>query len=1009
MLETARNFKTVRQLQRKVRVFQKGAQNAMELLKEGRLSAPYQTPFAILHDTQVYKLRRYVHEGDTPRKDNAPVILLVPPLMVASEVYDISPELSAVAWMVAQGLDVWLTDFGAPEHQEGGMDRTLDDHILAISDAIDRIRSATGKDVHLIGYSQGGMFAYQCAAYRKSEGILSLVTFGSPVNLHRNLPNIKESVAQQVIQRGSKVLTKPLEYMDGLTGAMSSTGFKLMSGTKELQQIMGFFKVLHDREALEKRERQRRFLGGEGFVAWPGPALRKFVDEMVVNNRMISGGVVINGRSVTLADIYCPVLYFVGSRDEFGRPASVRAIRNAALNASLYEIELKAGHFGLVVGSKALKITWPTVYEWTHWIEGKGKEPNFNPENIEHEHTEDHTPREGFMGNLYDAATEMFDGVWNRLGNVSLETSEMIDVLRWQLPRIAQIWKLQESGLNISLSSALTEQSQAIPEATFFLWEGNAFTYKQAEYRVNQILSGLINAGVKPGMYVGIYMNNHPDFLTTLAALNRMNAVAVLLNAESRGFSFKQALMTGQVRILIADKEHMEGLSDNLGLEKIWILGADEETKLPEGLISFDPYIEKDLDTFESPFPLNAGRSEDLAMLIFTSGTTGMPKAVKVTNRRWCMASLATAAAATLTTRDTVYCCLPLYHSSGLMIVVGGALIGGSRLALAPRFSVSSFWGDVRRYGVSVVGYVGEMCRYLINAPETPNEKNHSIRLFMGNGMQKHIWEDVMARFHPEKILEFYASTEGNVALVNLSGEKIGSVGRPMYDPGRIQLIRFNPETQQLIISSKGRAMPCETNETGLLVARIDDKHPAGKFDGYMDPSATASKILRDLFKDGDAWFSTGDLMRMDEDGDYWFVDRIGDTFRWKGENVSTEMVGEIISQLPFVAAATSYGVLLPGREGRVGVVCLEIKADEIFDGKALFKHVEQNLTKAARPRVVRLVSRMETTGTLKFVKSRLRDEGIDPYRISDPLYLYDVETQSYVPMTPADYPAKID
>jgi len=332
--------------------------NALEIARAGRLTAPYGAPFEVVHEEKVYRLRRY--QGTAAL---AP-ILLIPPLMVASEVYDISPDTSAVAFMTRAGADVWLVDFGAPEREEGGMDRTLDDHVRAVSEAIDRVRAATGRDVHLAGYSQGGMFCYQAAAFRKSAGLASIITMGSPVDLHRQLA-IDEDITERLTAGLRSVLEWPLARIEGLPGNFTSTGFKLLSARKEAMQLFDFVRNLHDRAALEKREAKRLFLGGQGFVAWPGPAFRKFVDEVIVGNRMASGGFVIDGHTVTLADLTCPILYFVGSRDEMGRPGAVRGIRRAAPHVTkMYEVPVRAGHFGLVVGHTALDVTWAGVVTW---------------------------------------------------------------------------------------------------------------------------------------------------------------------------------------------------------------------------------------------------------------------------------------------------------------------------------------------------------------------------------------------------------------------------------------------------------------------------------------------------------------------------------------------------------------------------------------------------------------------------------------------------------------------
>src|SRR5262245_1024596 len=349
---------------RRARRFGLAWQNALEIARAGRLTAPYGAPFEVVHEERVYRLRRYERTPDPGITPIGAPLLLVPPLMVASEVYDISPDVSVVAFLARQGVDVWLVDFGAPEREEGGMSRTLDDHVRAVSEAIGRVREATGHDVHLAGYSQGGMFCYQAAAFRRSAGLASIITMGSPVDLHRHL-KVGEDITERLVAGMRAVLAWPLAHLEGLPSMFTSTGFKLLSARKEAMQLVDFVRNLHDRQALEKREAKRLFLGGEGFVAWPGPAFRKFVDEVIVGNRLAAGGFVIDGHTVTLADLTCPILYFVGNRDEMGRPGSVRGIRRAAPRVQrMYEVPLKAGHFGLVVGSTALTVTWPGVVAW---------------------------------------------------------------------------------------------------------------------------------------------------------------------------------------------------------------------------------------------------------------------------------------------------------------------------------------------------------------------------------------------------------------------------------------------------------------------------------------------------------------------------------------------------------------------------------------------------------------------------------------------------------------------
>ena len=292
-------------------------QNVLAIARAGRLSAPYGAPFEVVHEAPVFRLRRYPRDRSVADAPVAP-LLLVPPLMIAAEVYDISPEISAIAFLQRAGVDVWLIDFGRPEREVGGMNRTLDDHVRAVADAIERVRAEAGRDIHLAGYSQGGMFCYQAAALRRGAGLASIVTFGSPVDLHRAL-RVDEGTTERLLSGLGAALAWPLAHTPGLPGILTATGFKLLSFRKEAMQLLDFVKNLHDREALEKREARRRFLGGGGFVAWPGPAFRKFIDDLVVDNRMAHGGFVIDGHTVSLADLACPILYFVGERDELGR------------------------------------------------------------------------------------------------------------------------------------------------------------------------------------------------------------------------------------------------------------------------------------------------------------------------------------------------------------------------------------------------------------------------------------------------------------------------------------------------------------------------------------------------------------------------------------------------------------------------------------------------------------------------------------------------------------------
>ncbi len=402
--------------------------------------------------------------------------------MVTAEIYDVAPDISGVSALTKLGLDVWVIDFGSPEDEEGGMKRTLDDHVKAVSQSVDFVRETTGHDVHLMGYSQGGMFAYQVAAYRASEGLASLVTFGSPVDIHRNLPMIDDTIAGRMFELAQGAIDAPIDKLEGLPGFLTSTGFKLLAVHKEVGQLVDFVRKLHDRQALEKREARRRFLGGEGFVAWPGPALKKFIDEFVVHNRMLSGGFVIDGRTVTLTDIRCPVLFFVGERDTIANESAIRAIRGAAPNAELFEVSMRAGHFGLVVGKQAMSFTWPTVASWVRWREGVGPEPAAlqTPPPLEEPEEADFEDVDFDTRLFYETVAGTVGAWWQRLGRATTDLTDQLDSFRWQVPRLSVLQQMKPDT-RISLGLALSEQAMLRPDGTFFLWEGRAFSYAQAE------------------------------------------------------------------------------------------------------------------------------------------------------------------------------------------------------------------------------------------------------------------------------------------------------------------------------------------------------------------------------------------------------------------------------------------------------------------------------------------------------------------------------------------------
>ncbi|MEO8704071.1 MAG: alpha/beta fold hydrolase [Kofleriaceae bacterium] len=999
-------------LGKRLRRFGLAWQNALEIARAGRLTAPYGAPFEVIHEERVYRLRRYERKPDANVRPVKAPLLLVPPLMIASEVYDISPDVSAVAFLERHGVDVWLVDFGAPEREEGGMSRTLDDHVRAVSEAIDRVREVTGHDVHLAGYSQGGMFCYQAAAFRRSEGLASVITMGSPVDLHRTV-KLGEDATERLVAGLRAALSWPLSRIEGLPGFFTSTGFKLLSARKEVTQLLDFVRNLHDRQALEKREAKRLFLGGQGFVAWPGPAFRKFVDELIVGNRMQMGGFVIDGHSVTLSDIACPILYFVGSRDEMGRPAAVRGIRRATPKVDvMFEIPLKAGHFGLVVGSTAQTITWPSVIDWMRWREGDGAAPQhafdvravdapdpFASPADEHDDDDDHDDAEdahsGFDLELArDIVEKSGRVIVERLAELSEDLGNYLDNARWQLPRLNRLRNLQDDSL-VSCGRTLADQAHKIGDRTFFLWRGRAFTYAEANRRIDAVVKGLISCGIRAGQKVAVMMKSRPSHLSVVTAINRLGAVSVLMSPETPDDLIARAMELGEADVLITDPDSAARARSVVGC-KILVLGGvgevpfapGEKRVLPADVIDMEA-IDPDTVTLPSWFKPDPGRARDLAMVFVSSGKHEPPRAMRITNRRWAFSALGAAAAATLTTRDTVYCCLPLHHPSGTLVATGSALVGGARLALAlvppGGFQPQTFWDEIRRYGASVVYYAGEMCRQLVDAPPVLGEKNNPVRLFAGSGMRRDVWRRVLERLGAG-VLELYASTEASTVLANASGKKLGSVGRPLPGSPETAVAAWNFSDDDFVRDGSGHLVRARLDEPGMLVAKLGTR--AGADVAHIDPR----RLLRDAFEPGDLWFVTGDFLQVDVEGDYWFIDRHGQMINTRLGVVASTRIEDAIygaSGVGLCAAAARPDPDHPGYE--IAIVTVQLARGHALDLGAISTAVA-TLPEYARPRRLQLLDAIPLTDGFRPIKRAIA-------AVTDaPTYSWDSRAQRYVP-----------
>ncbi|OOK64144.1 alpha/beta hydrolase fold family protein [Mycobacterium kansasii] len=479
------------------------AQNGLEVLRLGGLetgSAP--SPSQIVESVPMYKLRRYFPPDTRP--GHAPVgppVLMVHPMMMSADMWDVTREDGAVGILHARGLDPWVIDFGSPDKVEGGMRRNLADHIVALSQAIDTVKDTTGQDVHLVGYSQGGMWCYQVAAYRRSKNLASIVAFGSPVDTLAALPmgipaNFGAAAASFMADHVFNRLAIP--------SWMARTGFQMMDPLKTAKARLDFLRQLHDREALLPREQQRRFLESEGWIAWSGPAISELLKQFIAHNRMMTGGFAISGQMVTLTDITCPILAFVGEVDDIGQPASVRGIRRAAPNTEVYECLIRTGHFGLVVGSRAAHQSWPTVADWVRWISSDGDKPANISLMVEQsaEHTDSGVAFSSRVahgiGEVSEAALAMARGAAEAVvaANKSMRTLA-VETVR-TLPRLARLGQLNDHT-RISLGRIIDEQAHDAPQGEFLLFDDRVHTYEAVNRRINNVVRGLIDVGCARG------------------------------------------------------------------------------------------------------------------------------------------------------------------------------------------------------------------------------------------------------------------------------------------------------------------------------------------------------------------------------------------------------------------------------------------------------------------------------------------------------------------------------
>ena len=514
-----------------------------------------------------------------------------------------------------------------------------------------------------------------------------------------------------------------------------------------------------------------------------------------------------------------------------------------------------------------------------------------------------------------------------------------------------------------------------------------SLTYRQLNDRAHRYARWAYDLGLRRGDVVALMMPNRPEYMAIWFGLARAGVATALINTNLTGPSLAHCVAVVEAKAAIVDSRLMPVFAA-AGVDlPIFSHGPAESTarRLDLEIAALES------GAFRPPEP-PAITLDDVALYIYTSGTTGLPKAARITHSRALRAMLAFRAAVNSGPNDRTYLCLPMYHTNGGLLGPGQALPVGGSAFIRERFSASAFWEEAVRQKCTLFVYIGELCRYLVNAPASPHERAHRIRACFGNGLRPDIFEAFQKRFGIGRILEFYAATEGNAAMINFDS-RAGSIGRiPGWAKRKfpMKVAGFDIEANAPKRDATGRCIECRPDEPGELVAEIrdDPRTPAARFDGYADPVATRQKILRDAFAEGDSWFRTGDLVRRDAHGYFYFVDRIGDTFRWKGENVSTTEVAETIAQFAGVQEAIVYGVEVPHHDGRAGMAALVVDNIAEFDLEGLLAFLTGRLPAYARPVFLRFRSHFDVTGTFKPRKMDLVSEGFDPARATDPVFV---------------------
>jgi fatty-acyl-CoA synthase len=550
----------------------------------------------------------------------------------------------------------------------------------------------------------------------------------------------------------------------------------------------------------------------------------------------------------------------------------------------------------------------------------------------------------------------------------------------------------------------IDELAEKFGDAPALISDRESLTYRALGERANRYARWFQSENLGKGDTICLLMPNRPEYLAAWVGITSVGGVAALINTNLIGPSLAHCIDIVEPKHIFVAAELADSFASAQFLlkskAKVWSHGPSGGMPRIDTMIGTMPGHR--LTPAERP-PLTI---EDRALYIYTSGTTGMPKAANINHYRVMLASNAFAGVMDTKPTDRMYNCLPMYHTAGGVLATGAVLLNGGAVVIRERFSAREFWDDIVRYDCTLFQYIGELCRYLVHAPPNPNENRHHVRLACGNGLRPDLWEAFQNRFHIPHILEFYGATEGNVNIFNFEG-KPGAVGRvPWFVAHRfpIAVVRFDVDNQQPVRNAEGFCERCAVDEPGEVIGRIvnDPAKPGNRFEGYATSHQNDGKILRNVFEKDDAWFRTGDLMRKDARGYFYFVDRVGDTFRWKGENVSTSEVAEALNRFPGVQDANVYGVTVVGCDGRAGMAA--VACAQPCDLAELHEHLRTSLPEYARPLFLRLQTQIDMTSTFKQKKTDLVREGFNPTATSDPIFFNHPKSKNFEKLDAALY-----